>query len=66
MISWILEKMAEAIVISTESDADDLSNAPINDLPHSPPCGQHTGFTWGLPEIIAQTKGDLPFPNGAS
>ena len=25
MIFWILESMAEAIVISTESDADDLS-----------------------------------------
>ena len=40
-----------------------LYNAPINDLPHPPPCGQHTGFRGVLPEIIAQTKGNLPFPN---
>ena len=29
MISWILERMAEAIVISTESDADDLSKGSV-------------------------------------
>ena len=40
--------------------------APVNDLPHSPHAGNTRGLSGVLPEIFAQTKGDLPFPNGKS
>ena len=43
---------------------------PIMYLSMTYPTSSHAGNTRGLggvlPEIIAQTKGDLPFPNGKS
>ena len=55
MISWILERMAEAIVISTESDADDLSKGSVKVRDNA-----SEGF---LSFFLVLPAGELPRPS---